>query len=179
MDLRVRFVFKECKTLSCISRRFSEEKQIKTVVDLGCGDWQFSKTIDWKDIQYKGFDVVEGVIQQNQKLYGKKNISFIHADATSYDLPAADLLICKEVLQHLPFKDIFSILSQIKKYKYCLILNDVDPITLSQVNSDIRRGHYRALDLTQAPFYLKGRKVLSYASGIETKQLLLIDNTQP
>ncbi len=155
---------------------FLKKKNIKSVVDLGCGDWQISRVISWEGIQYTGIDVVDSVIEQNKKKYTTKNISFVRADGIEYSLPQADLLICKEVFQHLPIKDILAILPQLKKFKYCLILNDVDPKTLTTVNTDIPRGHHRLLDLTQSPFSLQGRKVLTYASGLETKQLLLVEN---
>ena len=32
------------------------ERRIRTVVDLGCGDWQFSKYVDWRGIEYHGYD---------------------------------------------------------------------------------------------------------------------------
>jgi hypothetical protein len=89
-------------------------------------------------------------------------------------LPKADLLICKDVLQHLPYEDIQKIIKQFDKFKYCIVINDVDPVKLTCENVDIPRGHYRCLDLTKPPFSLIGRKVLVYASGNETKQLLLI-----
>lgn len=155
---------------------FFKKKQIKSVVDLGCGDWQISRHIDWKGIEYSGVDVVEYIIERNKKLYGAKNITFIKADGTEFSLPKADVLICKDVLQHLTFKDILSFITQLKKYKYCIIVNDVDPTTLTCENVDMPRGYYRPIDLTKAPFFLKGRKALSYASGLETKQLLLIEN---
>lgn len=46
-------------------RRFIKENSIKSVVDLGCGDWQFSPYI-YHDlfVAYVGYDVVLPVIQQ-------------------------------------------------------------------------------------------------------------------
>lgn len=46
-------------------RRFIKENSIKSVVDLGCGDWQFSPYI-YHDLSvaYVGYDVVLPVIQQ-------------------------------------------------------------------------------------------------------------------
>jgi hypothetical protein len=38
-------------------QNFLRKNNIKSVVDLGCGDWQFSHLIDWKGIRYSGFDV--------------------------------------------------------------------------------------------------------------------------
>lgn len=157
-------------------RDFLKTKQITSVVDLGCGDWQIARLIDWSGIQYTGIDVVKSVIEKNKKEFSAKNITFIRADGIDYTLPRADLLICKDVLQHLPFNDIAQVLPQLSKFKYCILVNDVDPVTLTCENTDLPRGHYRVLDMTLPPFSLKGRKVLTYASANETKQVLLIEN---
>ena len=45
-------------------QKFLADHQIKSVVDVGCGDWTFSRAIDWTGIDYKGFDVVEDVIKK-------------------------------------------------------------------------------------------------------------------
>jgi SAM-dependent methyltransferase len=151
------------------------DRAIESVVDLGCGDWRINRNIDWDGIQYLGIDVVESVIQENSREFSSENISFVKADGIDYTLPKADLLICKDVLQHLPFQDIQSIVKQFGQFKHCIIINDVDPAQLTCENVDMPRGYYRCLDLTKPPFSLSGRKVLTYASGMETKQLVLID----
>ncbi len=155
---------------------FLAENNIKSVVDLGCGDWRIGKLVNWDGIKYLGVDVVDSVISQNSKNFASPTVTFVKADGTDYVLPSADLLICKDVLQHLPYKDIQKIIPQFSKFKYCLVINDVDPIKLTCENTDLPRGYYRCLDMTKAPFSLLGRKVLSYASGNETKQVLLIKN---
>ncbi len=155
---------------------FLKSHNIKSVVDVGCGDWQFSRLINWEGIKYTGYDVVDLVIQKNQQQFGKENISFVKMDSAQGELHGADLLICKDVLQHLPHQDIFAVIKQFSKFKYCIITNDVDETSLSSQNIDIPRSHYRTLDLTKAPFKLKGVKVLCYRSGVEIKQVLLIEN---
>lgn len=157
-------------------KSYLEDNSIQSVVDLGCGDWRLGRLINWDGIKYLGIDVVESVINENTKNFASANISFIKADGTDYVLPKADLLICKDILQHLPYKDIQNIIKQFSKFKYCIVINDVDPVKLTCENIDIPRGYYRCLDLTKPPFSLLGRKVLVYASGNETKQLLLIKN---
>lgn len=155
---------------------FLEQHPITTVVDLGCGDWQLGKMINWDNINYLGIDVVESLINQNRERYSKNNIEFVKADGADYELPSADLLICKDVLQHLPFRDILKIKMQFCKFKYCLIVNDVDPCSYTAENHDIQRGGYRKLDMTGSPFFISGDKVLNYVSDIEMKQVLLITN---
>lgn len=109
-------------------QRFLKKNQIKSVVDLGCGDWELGKHIDWTGIDYRGYDVVQKVIENNQIKYSSPSITFHHADATKENIPSADLLICKDVLQHLSISQIHTILQQFKKYKYCVITNDVEEV---------------------------------------------------
>ncbi len=150
--------------------------EVKSVVDLGCGDWEFSRAIPWGSIEYKGFDVVAHIIQQNIRNFTRENISFAVLDATQEELPTADLLICKDVLQHLPNEDVAKIIKQFHKFKYCVITNDIYAHSLSSDNSNIVRGDYRPIDITMPPFNVSANKLLVYKSGYVTKQVLLITN---
>lgn len=157
-------------------QNFLRHHNIKTVVDLGCGDWQIGRVIDWSGVHYLGIDVVSSVIRKNVRRFSSSNVSFIKADGIDYDLPQADLLLCKEVLQHLPHEDIQKIAQQFPKFKYCILVNDVDPVTLTSDNEDIVRGSLRCLDLTKPPFNLRGEKIFHYVSKWNTKQVVLIEN---
>jgi SAM-dependent methyltransferase len=157
-------------------QNFLIENKITSVVDVGCGDWTFSQHIDWGNIHYTGYDVVKHVIERNQIKFSSPTIQFIHADISLIAFPSADLLICKDVLQHLPLKDISLFLKQIHKFRYCLITNDVDSDTLTSYNSECPRGAYRSLDLTNAPFNVQGTKLLNFLSYNVMKQVLLIEN---
>ena len=80
---------------------FIRENNIKSVVDYGCGDWQFSRLVDWGDASYTGVDVVPSVVEENTAKYGSDKITF-KAIKPGAKPPKADLLIVKDVLQHLP-----------------------------------------------------------------------------
>ncbi len=159
-------------------QQFLSEYNIKTVVDAGCGDWGFSHLIDWSGIDYIGYDVVKNVIKNNQKKFNKENIQFITRNFINKQLPSTDLLICKEVLQHLTLEDISTFSTQFHNFKYCLITNDIDPVTMTAPNIQINRGSYRVIDLTQPPFSLEGYKILTYQADNCLKQVLLISNIQ-
>lgn len=157
-------------------QKFLKSHDIHSVVDVGCGDWEFSQAINWNGISYIGYDIVKPVIQKNQQKFSSANIQFVHCNAIESNLPSADLLICKDVLQHLPIGEILLLLSQFDKFKYCLITNDVDPNTLTGDNIDIIRGSERSIDLSKSPFDLIGKKVLTYSTGQTVKQVFLIEN---
>jgi SAM-dependent methyltransferase len=153
--------------------KFLKDAEIRSVVDAGCGDWEFSQAIDWTGIDYKGFDIVPAVIEEDKKKYGKPHIQFFVGNIVTDDLPRADLLICKHVLQHLPSADVQQFLKkQLPKYKHVLIMNGVDPITLTSDNPDIPVGAYRHLDMTKPPFNLKAAKVLTFWDGVAMDQVV-------
>lgn len=159
-------------------QNFLKENKISSVVDLGCGDWAFSRYIDWEGIDYLGIDIVQSVIDRNQQLFSKQNVRFIHTDALNIDLPEADLLLCKDLFQHLPNYAILQILEQTGKYKHCLITNYVDQRTLSSHNRDIAVGGYRPIDLAALPFNARGEKVLTFYAGVGPKQTFHIKKAE-
>jgi SAM-dependent methyltransferase len=146
---------------------------IKSVVDAGCGEAGF-KYSDWAGIDYKGYDIVAEVIDRDKK-YEKPNINFFVANIVDYDLPQADLLICKHVLQHLPNADVAKFLTkQIPKYRHVIIVNSVDRITFTAVNRDINPGDFRPLDITKPPFSAQGVKILTYFDDPYMQQIVYL-----
>ena len=144
-----------------VLQKYIDKPEIKTVIDLGCGDWQFSKFLDLSSVLYLGVDVVDSVIDSNIDLYSASNIDFISRDIITYELPQVDLIICKDVLQHLSNRDVISVLIKIiKSSKFALITNDFNPESTS--NIDIENGDYRYLDLTLSPFFLDVVTVLEF-----------------
>jgi SAM-dependent methyltransferase len=155
-------------------QQFLKDHGVRSVVDAGCGDWEFSSAMDWSGIDYTGFDVVPSVIAEDQRKYGAPNIKFQTADIVRTDLPAADLLVCKDVLQHLPQQDVLAFLAQLPKYKYVLLTDTVDKATLTAENHEIKPGDFRLLDVTKPPFSMPGLKVLTYFDGGHMHQVVLL-----
>ena len=106
---------------------FMHNNAVTSVVDVGCGDWQFSRVMDWSGIRYQGFDVVDAVIDLNKERFASDNITFATLRSIS-DLPKADLVVCKDVLQHLPNRDVNEYLDYFSThYKYAIVTNDIFP----------------------------------------------------
>jgi SAM-dependent methyltransferase len=157
-------------------QRVLAEKGIRSVVDAGCGDWEFSQLIDWKGIDYKGYDIVASVVEGDKQRFGAPQVQFFVGDIVHDDLPSADLLISKHVLQHLPDKDVQTFLEkQLPKYKYALITNGVDSTTKSADHkTDIQPGGYRPLDITKPPFGIHAEPVLTYNDGHHWHRVWLV-----
>lgn len=155
---------------------FIRVHNVTSVVDAGCGDWLFSRYMNWSNVNYIGYDVVEWLITRNNATFANNHINFIHGNFLKIDLPSADLLLCKDVFQHLCHADILGFIPQLKKYKYCLITNHVNPTSLSSGNFDSGMGEFHDIDITKPPFNLPGKAVLHYKVGPEVHQVVLIEN---
>ncbi len=145
--------------------KFLVDHKITSVVDMGCGDWQFSKDVRWGDARYAGYDVVGPVIRRNRRKYKSGKVHFRLYSGDPAELPAADLLIVKDVLQHLSNRAINDFLPQLSRYKYALITNCVNPRGPTE-NTDIDHGEFRYLDLRLPPFHVKAQELLSYTHAI-------------
>ena len=142
--------------------KFIKNNNVSSVLDLGCGDWQFSKIIDWTGIQYRGYDIVESVINENNKKYSSDNISFhIFSDSFSI-LPKVDLLIVKDVLQHWSKETIDNFIPFLNKYKFSLITNCVGfDDTMNELVED---GGFSNLDLRLPPYNMQLEEVYQYTN---------------
>jgi len=157
--------------------RFLERNFIRSVVDLGCGDWQFSRFINWDGISYLGVDAVPDIVQHNTERFGSATVRF-GIFSGLHDLPAADLLLCKDVMQHWPNGMIVEALAAFRgRYRYVLLTNDEEP--LDRQNQDIPLGGWRALDLRKPPFQCRAANLLSWyvydGTLVRKSTLLLLD----
>ena len=155
---------------------FIRKHRVGSIVDAGCGDWSFSSAIDWGGASYLGVDIASDVIEANRSKHQKRGVTFQVGDITA-ELPPADLLISKDVLQHLPDALVHKfITNNLKKgkYKWVLLTND-----RGIGNTDIVAGGYRAIDLSAPPFEVAGLVDLPITFGDEvTKITSLLDLTQ-
>ena len=123
------------------------KKNIRSIVDLGCGDFKCGTSIyNGLNISYCGYDIYKKVILHNQLLM--PNYTFITSDfyKDKENLIKADLCILKDVLQHWPLEYIYSFMDYLiesKKYKYILICNCCNQ---HKHNTNIQIGEWRALN---------------------------------
>ena len=135
---------------TALIQEFMELNSVTSVVEFGCGFWGYARLIDWSGVRYDGYDVVPRLVERNRRRHGKENIHF-HLLEPGLALPKADLLISKDVLQHLPTEDVHYYLAAFKKlYKHMLIMNDIVPN--DNMNGDIPVGGCRSLRFDLPPY---------------------------
>jgi 2-polyprenyl-3-methyl-5-hydroxy-6-metoxy-1,4-benzoquinol methylase len=154
--------------------------EIKNVLDIGCGDFNWMKTIIHHIGYYVGVDTVSEIINENNRLYGTDNIVFLHKNILDLDwefYSAFDAVILKDVLVHLSFKNITKILTQLKlsRVKYLLATSFLG----CQINKDIPDGSWRVINLLASPFNLPRplETVISYSDFYRVGEELHIDKT--
>jgi SAM-dependent methyltransferase len=171
------------------------EHNIKSVVDIGCGDWTlYQSAFDWysKDVSYLGIDLVPELVDRLNKAHRRDNVEFRRVDINGASLPEADLYILKDVLQHWPNERIVRFLPQLKRSRLTLITNDMEIYSprkrpfrklfqhLPFTNVDTTFGGYRPLRLREPPFNLTARLLHNYSMDWEgwlfVKETLLCGN---
>jgi len=125
---------------------YIKRHNIVSIVDIGCGDFQVSQRIltvlNDERITYLGTDVSQVIIDRNKIAFESDNIKFQQLDAGREDLPAAELITVREVLQHLPNKDVERILSKLVAHHsdaHILVTNTV-ATSPDKINVDIPAG---------------------------------------
>lgn len=159
-------------------QRFISLNAIRSVVDIGCGDWQFSRFVDFAGAEYLGLDVARPVIEKNVAAFGRDGIAFKVMPDDLTEVPGGDLLLIKDVLQHLPDAEIRAILTQVApRFRFALITNSYEKIDTGR-NYDIGgHGDFRCIDLTAEPYNVDGAYVFEFwAQPWERIRTLLIQS---
>lgn len=136
---------------------FIRQKNVRSVVDVGCGDWQFSRYLNLDGVDYLGLDAAQSVVEANAAVYGRPGVRFECVDATR-GIPQCDLVISKDVLQHLSNNTVEAILASIStNSRHAIVTNDYSP-----ENVDCSNGDTRPLDITRPPFSIPARAMMAF-----------------
>lgn len=128
-----------------------EQYAIKTFLDIPCGDFNWMKEVAFGEVHYVGADIVDGLIEEDNKRYASPTRSFVVADLAADVLPKADLIFCRDCLVHLSYEDIYKALQNIRNSGATYLLTT----TFSDHNNiDIVTGNWRPVNLQGPPFNL-------------------------
>ncbi len=133
-----------------------------TVCDLGCGDFNVGhQLIDCAE-KYLAFDVVEELIERNKRKFKNKKLIFGCIDIVEDELPKADCVLIRQVLQHMSNDNIKKVVPKLNAFKYAIITEhlpkkefvpNLDKVT----GASIRLSRNSGVVLHEAPFMLESK----------------------
>lgn len=134
---------------------FIEKYNIKTCLDIGCGDFQIMRHIYKLFSFYRGIDVSSICIENNKIKYEDDTHMFEHRNILDelFQIPDYELVIVKDVFQHMPNEDIILALDRISKFQYAIIVNDRGLNKKRRISV----GGYAGLDILAPPFLFPGK----------------------
>lgn len=137
--------------VDAVNRLIAELKPA-TILDLGCGDGWVASRFKLGGARYIGVDVVDSVIEgcQQRHVWGE----FRCLDILEDPLPAADLVLCKEVTQHLCDADVERLMGRLL-WRISIYGAIVHCSAMGYKWGDIKTGEFREVCL-----YLKMAKPL-------------------
>ena len=127
------------------------------IVDLGCGDFNIGKQLVGCCSDYHGCDIVEALIDYNRQHYAQSQVSFSCLDATTDKLPAGNVLLVRQVLQHLSNEAVMAICRQFQQFDYVIVTEHVPagnfiPNIDKPNGPDSRLRFNSGVDITAPPF---------------------------
>ena len=146
---------------------------IKSVLDIPCGDFNYMKEIQM-ECDYIGADIVYDLIEDNKRKYPE--IDFRHLNLISDSLPKSDLVICRDCLVHLNTFDCVQSILNIKKSgaKYLLVTS----FTFWKNNIELPRSGWRKINMELHPYNLRPIEIFNesfHNDHNRDKSLILVD----
>lgn len=147
------------RTISTRSQlpRLFKKYDIKRLLDVACGDFNWMKKIVNSLEYYKGTDIVDDLINEVNKKYGTDNIKFEVSDLTKefpYTGDEFDAILLKDTLVHFPDEEVFKALKRIKEsgIKYLIMTN----FSKIDENMPIQAfGQWRPINFYLSPFFFE------------------------
>lgn len=167
--------------VEAVSQFLSRFSDPLIVVDLGCGDFNIGRQIKDKASNYIACDVVPDLIERNKEIYAGSGVNFRVLDITDDELPQGDIVLIRQVLQHLSNADIAKVVSKLHRYKY-LVLTEHIPACNFIPNVDHKTGSYSRMArginsgvvLTAPPFNLAIKSQEIICETLEQDSLLRV-----
>jgi len=165
----------------------AHDGKLLTALDLGCGDFQVGTRIFPHFGKYIAADIVPILIDTHRTNHVAPNLEFRCVDGIDEELPQADVIFIRQVLQHLSNEQILKILPKLQKFKHAIISEHIpSPAQLGAKNLDkvhgggIRLGQRSGIYLEDPPFNLKPRQstvLLELAHGPDVDRAGVIVTT--
>ena len=125
---------------------------VRTVLDAGCGDFNWMKEVHLPVERYIGVDIVPEIVEQNRRHHASATRAFAQLDVVRTPLPRADAIICRDCLVHFTLAEVCAVLENFRRSGAKYLLATTFPGV--GLNQEIETGGWRPLNMEQAPFHL-------------------------
>lgn len=125
--------------------------KIDSILDAGCGDYYWMRTVDMNKRIYFGVDIVSEMIEKNRVNFADENHHFLCLNLAEDSLPKVDMVICRDVLAHLDIQTACKVLRNLKASGSTFLLATTHE---TGKNRSIVAGNHYPYDLTAEPFNL-------------------------
>lgn len=151
--------------------RLLEGFEVKTFIDIPCGEVSWIYELKPFIQEYTGVDAEEKVLQKNREKYGSSTVHFQHFDIAKDPLPASDLIFCHDVLNFLPQNEILATLLLFKKSgaKYLLVTT----CPKNEKNRKGKTGNYNPIHWQLPPYNFPKPLLIINDPNQENKKLAL------
>jgi 2-polyprenyl-3-methyl-5-hydroxy-6-metoxy-1,4-benzoquinol methylase len=137
---------------------------INTVLDIGCGDFNWQQTMALDHLRWLAVDIVPEMLEENRRRHQHQNLSFARLDIVTTVPPAHDLVICRDLFTHFNHADTKAALRHIRlSGSQLLAATSYYPHIGHQkmrasyeksMNSNASSGYWRPVQLQLPPYHL-------------------------
>ncbi len=134
--------------------------EIRSFLDIPCGDFNWMKAVAFGDVAYIGGDLVPSLVERNAERFGSRKRRFEVLDIVEDRLPDADMIFVRDCLIHMDNALILRALHNIRRssFRYICLTHDLNHERFPGRNIELDRAvdgvnfEFRPNDFELAPF---------------------------
>lgn len=125
---------------------------VRSLLDVPCGDFNWMQHVALDGVSYTGADIVTALAEANQRRYGRADRTFIAMDVVRTVPRRFDLILCRDLLGHLPDRDVARALRNLRRSGATWLLTTT--FSETRRNEGLRGRDWRPVNLVLPPFAL-------------------------
>jgi hypothetical protein len=119
---------------------------IRTVLDIPCGDYHWFGSMDLDLDRYIGADIVPELVASARDRFTDDRHCFLELDAASSELPHVDAIFCRDMLVHFSGDDVRRTIANFKRSGSTYLITTTYPGRKNR--RKITTGQWQPIDLT-------------------------------
>ncbi len=125
---------------------------VRSLLDVPCGDFNWMHHVALGGASYTGADIVTALAEANQRRYGQPGRCFVAMDLVRAAPGRFDLILCRDLMGHLPDRDVARCLRNLRRSGSTWLL--ATTFSGRRRNEDLEGRDWRPVNLQLPPFAL-------------------------